>query len=208
MALKPSSEPGSNDLKYAIMEIEVLNKVIRGRRSIFPPSYTNEDIPRPVIETILENANYAPTHRLTEPWRFTIFKGEGVKKLADFLAETYRKQTSPDHFSPAKYEATREKVLKSSCVIAINMQLHPDKLPEWEELAAVSCAVQNMWLTATALGVGAYWSTPASISQLNDFLNLGPNEKCVGLFYMGYHELTPKPAVRKPITEKLTWVEK
>lgn len=25
-------------------------------------------------------------------------------------------------------------------------------MPEWEEIAAVSCAVQNMWLTATACG--------------------------------------------------------
>ena len=34
------------------------------------------------------------------------------------------------------------------------MQANPDKLqPEWEELAATSCAVQNLALTATALGV-------------------------------------------------------
>ena len=32
-------------------------------------------------------------------------------------------------------------------------------LPKMEEVAAVSMAVQNMWLTATAHGVGCYWST-------------------------------------------------
>ena len=35
-----------------------------------------------------------------------------------------------------------------------SMQADPQKLqPEWEEMAATSCAVQNMWLLGTALGV-------------------------------------------------------
>lgn len=34
------------------------------------------------------------------------------------------------------------------------LQADPQKLqPEWEEMAATSCAVQNMWLLGTALGV-------------------------------------------------------
>lgn len=99
------------------------------------------------------------------------------------------------------------KVVKSSCVIAINMKLHHDKLPEWEELAAVACSVQNMWLTATALNVGAYWSTPGTIKHLNDFLGLAPDEKCIGLFYMGYHADEPREANRTPIEEKISWVE-
>lgn len=187
--------------------IETVNQIIRTRRSIFPPEYIDKAIPRDVIEAILENANFAPTHRLTQPWRFTIFRGEGLKKLADFLGETYRSQTTPESFSEAKYEGTRNKVLKSSCVIAINMALHPEKVPEWEELAAVASAVQNMWLTATALDVGAYWSTPGNLTALEHFLHLEPNQKCVGLFFMGYHQAKEKPAVRKPIDEKLTWVE-
>lgn len=187
--------------------IDTINQVIRNRRSIFPPEYIDQEIPRDVIETILENANYAPTHRLTQPWRFTIFRQDGLTKLADFMAETYRSATSPESFSEAKYEGTRTKVLKSSCVIALVMEVHPDKVPEWEEVAAVACAVQNMWLTATALNVGAYWSSPSHLDALGKFLNLAPNQKCVGFFYMGYHQAKEKPAVRKPIEEKLTWVE-
>lgn len=187
--------------------IDTINQIIRTRRSIFPPEYIDKEIPRDVIETIVANANFAPTHRLTQPWRFTIFRGTGLTKLADFLGETYRSQTTPETFSEAKYDGTRNKVLKSSCVIAINMELHPEKVPEWEELAAVACAVENMWLTATALEVGAYWSTPGNLTALEQFLQLEPNQKCVGLFFMGYHQAKEKPAVRKPIDEKLTWVE-
>jgi nitroreductase len=186
---------------------ETINQLIRTRRSIFPPDYIEKEIPREIIEQIIENANYAPTHRLTQPWRFTIFRGEGLNKLADYLGDQYRSQTTPETFSEAKYEGARSKVLKSACVLAINMELHPEKVPEWEEVAAVSCAVQNMWLTTTALGIGAYWSTPGNLEKLGAFLGLEPNQKCLGLFYMGYHEAKEKPAVRKPIEEKVTWVE-
>lgn len=184
-----------------------INELIKERRSIFPPSYIPEEIPREVIEQIVKNANYAPTHRVTEPWRFVIFRGEGIVKLADEMARLYQVGTTPETFDQAKYNAVREKILKSSCVIAIVMEVHPDKVPEWEEVAAVACAVQNMWLTATAYKVGAYWSTPGSIADLGDFLELTPSQKCLGLFYMGYHKAPRIEARRRPWEEKIKWVE-
>ena len=40
------------------------------------------------------------------------------------------------------------------------MKRHADKnIPEFEEIAAVACAVQNMHLTAAAYNVGCYWTT-------------------------------------------------
>ena len=41
-----------------------------------------------------------------------------------------------------------------------------------EEIEAVACAVQNMHLTATARGLGAYWSTSGCYGEVS-----------VGLFY-------------------------
>jgi len=186
---------------------DIINQTIRSRRSIFPPSYIEKEIPLEIIHTILENANYAPTHKLTEPWRFTVFKGESLKKLAFFFSERYRTVTAPEAFSQARYDAAGEKVLKSNCVIAINVELHPEKLPEWEETASVACAVQNMWLTATAYGIGSYWSSPGILPQLGAFLNLEENQKCLGLFFMGYHDAQETPARRTPIENKVTWAE-
>ncbi|QKZ14914.1 nitroreductase [Spirosoma sp. KUDC1026] len=186
---------------------DTITELIKTRRSIFPPSYTDQEIPRELIEEVLESANYAPTHRLTQPWRFTVFRGEGLQKLADFFGDAYKAQTAPEAYSEAKYEGVRTKVLKSACVMAIIMDVHSDKVPEWEEVAAVACAVQNMWLTTTALGIGSYWSSPSSPARLHEFLGLNDNQKCLGFFYMGYHNAEPKPAIRKPIEEKVNWVE-
>ena len=187
--------------------IDAINRVIRTRRSIFPASYTADDIPKEVIEAIIANANYAPSHKLTQPWQFSVFRKQGLERLADELGRLYKENTAAGSFLPSKLDATRNKVLSSSCVIAIILKTHPEKLPEWEELASVACAVQNMWLTATALQVGAYWSTPGTISQLNGFLQLQPDEKCIGLFYMGFHQESPREAQRSPIAEKTRWIE-
>ena len=57
-----------------------INAVIRNRRSIYPKDYeTVKLIPDKIIWQILENANRAPNHKQTEPWRFNVFSGEGLK---------------------------------------------------------------------------------------------------------------------------------
>ncbi|WP_031526781.1 nitroreductase family protein [Dyadobacter crusticola] len=187
--------------------IQTINTIISTRRSIFPPSYIEKEIPDEIIKNILENANYAPTHKLTEPWRFIVFKGASLNKLAGFFSERYRTITPPEAYSQARYDAAGEKVLKSGCVIVINAELHPEKLPEWEEVAATACAVQNMWLTATAYGLGSYWSSPGVLKELSEFLGLPENQKCLGLFFMGYHDAPETPARRTPIESKVTWAE-
>lgn len=186
---------------------EVLTKLIKQRRSIFPDSYIAKEIPVEVIKQILESANYAPTHKLTEPWRFIVFRNEGKAKLGAELARLYQETTPPHQFLQKKFDSITEKITQSSCVITLNAALHSDKVPEWEELAALACAVQNMALTAEALNVGAYWSSPGMIADLKEYLNLGKQEKCFGLFYMGYHQETPREAKRTPIADKVKWIE-
>ncbi len=184
------------------------DSLIRSRRSIFPPSYVDQPIPKETILELLENANHAPTHRLTQPWRFTVFTGEGLKALGDFMAENYRATTSPASFSQVKYDVTRDKILKSGAVIAINVELHPELVPEWEEIAATAAAVQNLWLSAWERGIGGYWSTPGgALEPLAEFLNLPGNQKNIGLFYLGHHHAPAVPARRTPIEEKVVWVE-
>lgn len=188
-------------------EIEILSSIIKRRRSVFPPSYTAEEIPAELITQILESANYAPTHKLTQPWRFIVCHKEGKRKLGLELARLYKEQTPEAQFLQKKYDGIMAKTAQSSCVIVLNAQLHPDILPEWEEIAAFACAVQNMALTAEALKIGAYWSSPGTIKDLNKYFELAPDEKCFGLFYMGFHQEEPRAPKRTPIEEKVRWIE-
>ena len=183
------------------------DELIRSRRSVYPRSYNADEITEAEIWHVLENANWAPTHKKTEPWRFRVLQGEALVRLGEFLATEYKDNTPSEYFSERKYEKMRTKTTRASCIIAIYMLRDPEeKLPEWEELAAVSAAVQNMWLTCTALGIGAYWSTPSAFIN-SDFLPSGPSERCLGLFYMGKWDVEPLPAKRGDIRHKVIWID-
>lgn len=186
--------------------IDVLKQLITGRRSIFPANYTEEPIARPVIEAILESANYAPSHKLTEPWRFSVFIGEGKLRLGSHLAELYTTYTPSERFLQKKYDSIQLKAQQAGCIMAVKAQLHPDKLPEWEEIAAMACAVQNMSLTATAYNIGSYWSSPAMANHLGPFLNLKQHERCFGLLYFGHHNAPERKAIRTPMDSKVDWI--
>lgn len=186
---------------------EILSTIIKNRRSIFPESYTQQEIPTAVIEQILESANYAPTHKLTQPWRFTVIRKEGKAKLGAELGRIYKETVPAEKFLQKKYDSFGQKTSQAEVILAINIQFHEDKLPNWEEIAAVGCAVQNMALTAESLNVGAYWSSPPLIDHLGDFLGLAENENCYGLFYMGYHDAEQREANRTPMADKVKWIE-
>lgn len=186
---------------------ETLSKIIKSRRSIFPASYIQKEIPVELITQILESANYAPTHKLTEPWRFVVLRGEAKTRLGATLGQLYKATVPAEKFLQKKYDSFAQKTAQAACIVAVNIQFHPDKVPAWEEIAAVGCAVQNMALTAEALQIGAYWSSPPLISGLGEFLGLADEEKCYGLFYMGYHEEQPREANRTPIADKIKWLK-
>jgi len=184
-----------------------VSQLIRKRRAIFPKSYLNQSISKEIIEEVLENANWAPTHRLTEPWRFKVFTEAGVEKLAQYMGTFFKENTSAEQFTQEKYEKSMENPRRSACVIAICMKVDPEKkIPEWEELASVAMAVQNMWLTCTAYDIGSYWSSPRAALEGNEFLGLEAGERCLGLFYMGYHTMPEVPGKRTPIAGKVEWI--
>ena len=184
------------------------NDLLRKRRSIFPATYTDRPIERAVLEEMLENANYAPTHRLTEPWRFKVFRGAGKQALTKQLVANYAEVVPLEKQSEKKVAKMRTKIERSDTVIAICMRRDPEaRVPEWEEIAATAMAVQNMWLTCTARGIGCYWSSPAAALHGGPAFRLAEGERCLGLLYMGYHELPELPAKRTPVGEKVVWVE-
>lgn len=177
--------------------------LIEKRRSVFPDQYNDRPIGKETIQQILKAANWAPTHKRTEPWRFKVLQSEGKSRLGKFLSEKYR-ETAPV-FSDFKHKKIQLKFQQSACVIAICMQRDPKaSLPEWEEIAAVAMAVQNMWLQCTDLEIGCYWSSPGLIQYMNEFFKFEPGEKCLGFFYMGYFDGELPEGKRKSSIEEKT----
>ncbi|WP_312078989.1 nitroreductase [Chryseobacterium sp.] len=163
---------------------EVLKRIIEERRSIFPKDYTDKEIPQNILDEILSSAVLAPNHKRTKPWRFKIFKGEEKANLALEMQEIYKSNTAPQTFLEKKYQDIGFKINKADVIVSIVVNFS-GMVPEWEEIAAVSMAVQNMYLTCTANNIGCYWSSPKIVDHLKDSLTIEENQKCLGLFYLG-----------------------
>lgn len=188
-----------------------ISRLIRHRRSIYPPQYSGEIIKKEIVDEILENANWAPTHKLSEPWRFSVFSGEGLKKLGDFMSDLYKETaTKKGFFNEGKFETLKNKSCLASHVISIGMKRdEKERLPEIEEVEAVACAVQNICLTAAAYGVGSYWGS-GGITYFEDakpFFGLEPKDKLLGFVFLGYPKSDWPEGKRNPIGEKVTWVD-
>ncbi len=188
------------------MNPEELLTLIQSRRSVMPTNYKEEEISQEELQKILESANWAPNHKRTEPWRLKIIEGNGKSRLADFMLAKYLESTPPEAQSERKKLAVTEKCLLSDKIVLICMKTS-HQLPEWEELAATAMAVQNMWLMCTAMEIGSYWSSPGAISKIGEFVELEEDEKCLGIFYMGKLKEPLHESSRKPIEEKIQFIQ-
>lgn len=188
---------------------EVFNRLAKERRSVFPKQFSpGAKVPDDVVRQALENALWAPNHGQTEPWHFVVFTGEGLKKLAAFQSELY-KAAAGDDFKEDKYQKLKQQPLLASHIISIGMKRSGGKIPEIEEIEAVACAVQNIYLTINAYGYGGYWTTGGItyLPQAKHFFGLGPNDKLLGFFCVGVVAVPSPQGKRMPLEVKMEWRE-
>lgn len=191
---------------------EAFDELIRSRRTIKPPMMSDEPVSEADLTAVLENANWAPTHGMTEPWRFRVYRGQARAKLADALANLYETTIPPEEQKEGKADKLRQMPRLAPVVILVSMERQKiEKIREIEEIEAVACAVQNMQLTAASRGLGAFWSTPPFIykPEMNEYLGLGEKDRCLGILYLGHPadpERWPKGR-RRPVDAKVEFVE-
>jgi nitroreductase len=191
-------------------EIQLFNEIIESRRSTFPYQFEKgKHIPDEIIRQILENANRAPTHKKTEPWRFTIFTGEGLQRFSQMQAEIYTRYAG-DKFKDTKLLNLINYPLMSSHVIAIGMKRSKEQVvPEIEEIIAIGCAIENIYLTVNAYGLGGYLSTGGItyLEEAKSYFDLEDEDKLIGFFYIGYPASVPGTlSNRQPAEDKAKWV--
>ncbi len=191
-------------------DTEMINRLIASRRSVYTNLFSGDEVNDQIIQQMLENANWAPTHRKTEPWRFQVFTRLGLKKLADFQADLYRSVATKDGtFQESKLKNLSTKPLECSHVISIAMRRdEKESVPEIEEIESVACAVQNMALTATAYGVGCYWGSGGItyMDEAKKFFNLSAKDRLLGFLYVGVPRIEIKNMDRIPISQKTNWI--
>lgn len=186
-----------------------VSEIIKTRRATPPRLFAKKDLPKEIIGQLLESANWAPNHKKTEPWRFKVYTGDAKVRMAEKAYELLKTKLDEGlEMAPEKVEKFKSTMERVPVAIAIVMQRDAGKrLPEWEEIAAVSMAVQNMWLHATEMDLAAFWATPAFIDLLDNILEIKPGQKCLGFLYVGQVMIDYPSPGRGNIESKVEWKE-
>lgn len=192
-------------MRYNLSEITA---IIRDRRSIYPEQFSKRKIHREQIELLLNNAIWAPSHGLTQPWRFVVLQDNALMQLSEVLGNAYLSETPKELQNDKKLIKLINRPKLATAVIALIVDREKNtKISEADDFAAVACAVQNMHLTATAQGIGGFWSSTNMVKtqQFREFVSLTEQQVCIGLFYLGYPEIEWPKGQRKPIEYVTTW---
>ena len=187
-----------------------LEQIIQNRRNIKPQFFSDEIIADTQIKQVLEAANWAPTHRNTEPWRFFVFSGSSRSSLGEFQSSLYKETTPLEDFDQFKYDKLLHTSRLASHVVAVvakNSQ--KTKVPFLEEIIATSCAVQNMLLLAASKDIAVHWSSgfmPES-DAMKTFVGCDCIDFILGFLYFGKCDKKINKSGKRfsEIASKVTW---
>jgi nitroreductase len=183
-------------------------EAIRSRRSIKPDKMKPDPVDRALLEQMLDAARWAPTHGMSEPWRFVVFEGEARRDLARAVVATSAKEGEVVEENDARYQKAMRNFCTPPVVIAIvcTPSTSP-KIIAHEEVISTGIAVQNMMLTAREMGLGTYWTSgeKAFHPLMAKFLGITPPSKCLGFLYVGWPAIPWPEGTRHPIDDKVTW---
>ena len=196
----------------AMKKEEQIRAWIRNRQSTFLKGLREGGkIDDQLIEELLENASWAPSHGLVQAWEFKVFAGKGLEAFYKKQQEIYKITTPAEKYLEDKYRKIGEKHRFVSHVIAIIMRRDPKKrFPKQEDLVSVACATQNIYLSLQAYGIAGYLSTGDICyrTENREFLGLGVVDECIGFFTLGlpdeHYERPPRK--RLPAKEKTEWI--
>jgi len=150
------------------------------RRSI--RRYKNKDIPKNILDQILEAGRQAPSAANRQPLRFIVLTDYEIKKgLSKGLFNRF---------------------IKDSPITIIGCANTRDILTGKWSIVDTSIALQNMVIAAWILGVGSCWIGDFKEDKVKQLLKIPNDWTVVALITFGYPAEQPKPRKKKSI-EKL-----
>lgn len=177
---------------------QMVNEVVQNilsRRSI--RDFTEEQVPKAVLETILQCGYYAPSGHNMQTWKFTVI--QNAEKIEQFrqVVEKVSKEKKV-HF----YGFNNPKTI----VLVSNDRRNADGIQD------SSCAVQNMMLAANSYGIGSAWinalmticDEPEVREMLQEF-GIPDTHIVWSTVVMGYPAKAGKELAKK--TNVINWVE-
>ncbi len=195
---------------------DALVKVMTGRRSI--RKYLEKEIPREVLEGVINTALWAPSGMNRQDWEIVIVSGKTRENLAKIVSR------SKKHILPHLEKLFPEKIIKISLQVFENfggapvvllvyvprdipnispemndVERYHTEFKRFNRLLSASALVQNLLLAAYAKGLGTCWMTGPKYmeEEINKLVGMEDRE-LVALIPIGYPDQSPPAPPRKP----------
>lgn len=161
--------------KIQVMLLSLVD-VVLSRRSV--RRYEKKEIPKDVLDKILEAGRQAPSAANKQPWHFIVLTDDKVKK-----------ELSKGLFN---------RFIKDSPVTIVGCA-HKDLIVgRWSNIST-TIALQNMVIAAWAMGVGSCWIGDFNEEKVKKLLGITAKWKVVALISFGYPAENPQPRKKKPL---------
>jgi nitroreductase len=178
---------------------------IEQRRSI--KKFSARTVTREEIETLLEAAVLAPNHRLTRPWRFYVLGPESRHAYGAALGERKARKLPDADAARRLRETVAAEHRDLPCMIAVAMVQSENPETREEDYAAAMMAIENLALTAVALGLGTHIKTGGVMSDpaARSAVGVGESERIVAIVNVGQPAEQPPAKQREPAAAVTSW---
>jgi 5,6-dimethylbenzimidazole synthase len=196
------------DHAFTAQERRAVYRVIAERRDMrrfVPGSVVAED----VLARVLQAAHAAPSVGLMQPWRFIRVTDDDLRKQIHELVEQERLRTAQalgersQEFLALKVEGILDCAELLVVALREGRQAHVfgrRTMPHMD-LASVSCAIENLWLSARSEGLGMGWVSIFDPEDLARLLAMPADAEPVAILCLG-----PVPAFPdRPALELDEW---
>ena len=156
--------------------------IVLSRRSV--RRYKKKEIPKDVLDKILEAGRQAPSAVNKQPWHFIILTDEEIKK-----------KLSRGFFN---------RFIKDSPVTIVGCA-HKDLIAGKWSTISTSIALQNMVVAAWSMGVGSCWIGDFNEEKVKRLLGIPAKWKVVALVSFGYPDEKPQPRRKKPLKKIISF---
>jgi nicotinate-nucleotide--dimethylbenzimidazole phosphoribosyltransferase len=185
--------------------------VIADRRDVrrFRPDPVDDAL----LERVLDAAHRAPSVGLSQPWRFVIVRSTETRARVRALAERERARQAPrfGHRARAFLDQKVEGVLEAPVGVCVCCVPPPEgtevlgraTIPA-TDLYSTACAIQNLWLTARAEGLGVGWVSFYRPDELRAVLGIPEAVEPVAWLCVGWPDERPV----RPGLERAGWAQR
>lgn len=186
--------------------IDPLAVVVGARRDI--RRFRPDAVPEDVLTAVLTAGHRGPSVGHSQPWRFIVVTEAATRDRAAVMADRSRlrqaarmTEESARGLLDLRLEGIREAPL--GVVVACDRRTPPAGVlgratfPD-TDLWSCAAAIENMWLTARAHGLGLGWVTLFEPSELADLLGLPDGVETLGWLCLGWpDERPPEPGLER-----------